>query len=72
MRGNYITGIFKKTQIIQRIYNLMNLSVNSMVIIINNSISAQVMKEKNIKSISISFKTRYDKENSEREKLMMH
>ena len=50
----------------------MNLSVNNMVIIINNSISAQVMKEKNIKSISISFKTRYDKENSEREKLMMH
>ena len=50
----------------------MNLSVNSMVIIINNSISAQVMKEKNIKRIRIYFRTRYDKENSETENLMMH
>ena len=42
MRLNYKTpgtSNEEKTQMIQSLYNIMNLSVNSMVIIINNSIS---------------------------------
>ena len=47
----------------------MNHSVNSMVIIINNGISAQVVKKKDIKTIiRMYFGARYDKEITEMEK----
>ena len=42
----------EKKQVIQRIYNLMNHSDDSMVIIINNNITAQVMNETDIKKVS--------------------
>ena len=47
----------------------MNHNVNSIVIIIKNCISAQVMNEVDIKtSIKIFFRTSYDKEKSTMEK----
>ena len=47
----------------------MNLSYNSIVIIIKNNISAQVMNEVDIKtSIKMCFRANYDKENSTMEK----
>ena len=50
MRGIYKSGKHvDNNQIINGIYNLMNLSDNRMVVIINNNNSAQVMNETDIK-----------------------
>ena len=72
MRCNYTsakTSNEQKKQIIQTIYNLMNISVNSIVIILKNNISAQVMNEVDIKkSLRMYSRASYNDENSEMEK----
>ena len=54
-----------KKQVIQSIYNLMNLIDDSMVIIINNNITAQVINGTDIKKFRIYFRSRYDTNTSE-------
>ena len=56
MRGIYKSGKHvDNNQIINGIYNLMNLSDNRMVVIINNNNSAQVMNETDIKKYHNEF-----------------
>ena len=70
MRDIYKSGKHVvKSQVINGLYNLMNLSDDRMVVIINNNITAQVMNETDIKkSIRMYFRTRYDADTSEIEK----
>ena len=70
MRWEYKTVTNKIKKYIQNIYNLMSLSVNSIVIILINNKSIQVMNEVDIKtSIRIYFRPVYDKDNSAMENL---
>ena len=70
MRGIYKSGKKEeKIQFINGIYNLMNLSDDRMVVIINNNISALVMNKTGIKIIMRMYlKARYDTNTSEIQK----
>ena len=70
MRYNYKSSeTFSEQKIIQIVYNLLNLSVNSIVIVLKNNISAQVVNEADIiTSIRLYLRVSYSKNNSEMEK----